>query len=127
MKQVKNILSIFIVFLFFAMTACNVFPSGTVTLWRPVEGVWYCDDLQIQISYDREYETYAIVNGAKVICVAENDAGSISTSVICQELGHEKYDLGDAIFWGEYVELTDSVFILKDVHTKELYTFRRMH
>ena len=89
----------------------------------PEGGTWYCSELKIQLAFDKGNETYAILNGRKVHCIWENDLGSAYISVLCQEHNIPDYEIGEAIFSGKFVELSDCVYTLEDTTSGTVYLF----
>ncbi len=33
------------------------------TQWMPTEGMWYCDELQISLSFETDTKSFAIIDG----------------------------------------------------------------
>lgn len=95
------------------------------TSWIPSEGVWYCDALDIQLSFSVEAETYAVLDDKKVTCTWINNRGATDISVLIQESGVTNYKLGDVVFSGEYVSLTESAYTLKDQDSGIQHVFLR--
>lgn len=95
-------------------------------LWRPAEGVWYCEELKIQMSFDRSVPTYAEINGKEVICSWGNDRGSAVITISNQDRSCQELKLDEVIFAGEYVELDDHRFVLREYRGETLYTFIRI-
>ena len=128
-KAIKLVLCIVV---FFVVAYCCFWIYGLFHLdtniepWTPNEGVWYCDELKIQLSFTLDEETYAIINGEKVICVWGNNTGSSYFSVIVQENGVEGYQIGESFFLGKYKTLTDSELVLEDRESGILYSFVRV-
>lgn len=105
----------------------------------PNEGTWYCAELQSQFSVDRgngfvpkddvnavdESENYVIVDGDRIAALLSNDRGSIQVYIICQESDNPHYKLGDIIYSLEFVDLSNTEYILKDEAGK-IYTFLRV-
>ena len=129
-KAIKLVLCIVV---FFVVAYCCFWIYGLFHLdtniepWTPNEGVWYCDELKIQLSFTLDEETYAIINGEKVICVWGNNPGTSYLSVHVQENGLEDYALGETIFFGKCSELIDTELIIIDNDTGIPYSFIRMH
>lgn len=98
----------------------------TVTKWVPDDGTWYCEELQIQLSFTKERESFAIIDGQTIICVVENDRGSKEVALICQSSNDLGFQVGDVVFCGEYVELSERQYILKDYASRGTYIFKRI-
>lgn len=95
------------------------------TQWFPQEGVWYCEDLAIQIAFDDSSQTFAMVNGEKISCACEIDRGSKDIRISCQQPDHPLFSLGKFIFSGEQVKLHDDQLVVQDDHGNQ-YTFTRI-
>ena len=92
----------------------------------PEEGIWYCRELQIQISGDRPVDCWIISEGEKIQCTWGSDRGSKWMSVGCQDPKTERYHMGEVVFGGEFVSLDDNaLMILEPVSNKE-HTFIRV-
>lgn len=99
--------------------------AGHAASWVPEEGVWYCDDLGIQLSFSRGDETYAIIDGRKVQCACINDRGAADFSVLVQQRDVLNYDIGESVFWGKYISLSENEFVVEDCRTGARYVFIR--
>ncbi len=129
MKYVSKICKLFftIVIAAYVIATIIIFIGMThYTQWMPTEGVWYCDELQISLSFDENIMSFAIIDGQKVICVADNNRGSEVISVLCQENNIDQFYLGESIFTGEYVSLKDNQLVLREYHKENIYTFLRV-
>ena len=102
-----------------------IFTHPTPSVVRPDEGIWYCEELKIQLSFEDD-SSYTVVNGRSISCTWGNDRGSDVIMVLCQEPNIEEYRLGDTVFWGHYVHLTDDEYIVSDGTTSVEYTFERI-
>lgn len=102
-----------------------IFSHPTYTDVTPEKGIWYCEQLQIQLSCEDD-NTYAVVNGKMIRCVWGNDRYSNVIGVECQESGIEEYRLGETVFWGYFVSLTDSEYVIRDAKSGVEYTFDRI-
>lgn len=96
------------------------------TQWMPTEGVWYCDELEISLSFDENTMSFATIDGQKVKCVVDDMPGSDVVSVLCQENNIAHISLGESIFTGEYVSLKDNQLVLREYHTENIYTFLKV-
>ena len=107
----------------------------------PSDGVWYCEELQAQFNRDwldgyhgyadeevptvDETDNYVIVNGDRIAALWGNLPRSKMVSIACQEPNHPDFDLGENIYYLEFVRLTDTECVLKDDAGKQ-YTFVRI-
>lgn len=126
MKRAKHIiyglfLALLLVVVIYTVFLFAVEPTNKV--WRPEEGIWYCEELQIQLSFDSRYKSYAILDDQMIVCACENSRGSKDILVLCQESIAGEYEIGDLIFSGRYVDLDGNRYVVRDMITHELYTF----
>ena len=107
----------------------------------PPDGVWCCEELQAQFNMDwldgyhgypdeevpavDETDNYVIVNGDRIAALWGSDPGSIKVSIFCQEPNHPDFDLGETIYYLEFVKRTETECVLKD-DAGNLYTFVRV-
>lgn len=103
-----------------------LFLTGCYTDWMPQEGDWFCEELQIQISFD-DGESYFVYDGEKIQCDCINDRGSKSFFVISQAFDIDDLPVGTELFSAEYVELTDSIFTVKEESTGIEYIFVKVN
>lgn len=99
---------------------------GNVTIWVPAEGVWYCNELDMQLAFSDSDDSYIVIDGEKVICAVRNNRGSQVFSLLIQENDVPNYKLGDVVFTGKYVSLTDEAFTVKDRNSGIQYVFIKM-
>ena len=86
----------------------------------PEDGIWYCEELQIYLHFDREAISKAIIDGEEVDCAGCYMKDSISITI------ERLYDFtweNQIIFSGEYVSLKGSELVLRNRDTKVEYTF----
>ncbi len=105
----------------------------------PMEGVWYCEQLQAQFTYRTidgylapedippvdENENYVIVNGDRIAALIGHNHGSDYVTIICQEFNHPEYAVGESIYAFTSVSYSDTAFVLKD-DAGQQYTFLRI-
>ena len=103
-----------------------LFLTGCYTDWMPQKGDWFCEELQIQISFD-DGESYLVYDGEKMPCDCINDRGSKSFFVISQAFGIDDLPVGAELFSAEYVELTDTDFLVKEETTGTEYLFVKVN
>ena len=128
MKKIKITL-----ILLFACVCCCILVNLVVGLllgtshkaYIPTEGLWYCEAVDIMLSFEEGYSSYFINQGKEVSCIWENDVGSKVIMVVCQEKLNGDFAVGDLIFCGEYVRLDNREYVVQDIESGEIYTFVR--
>ena len=106
-------LIIYLLCVAFLLTGCKT------TLWRPESGVWYCEELQMQLSFDSEVPCFVTQNGTEVNCTWFNNSGSVYITVCYLTKDYDYITILD----GKYVDLTDDSYIVEDMDTGIQYTF----
>ena len=96
------------------------------TQYEPQEGVWYCEELQIQLSYKSDAPCFVIENDEKIVCGCGSDRGVNYIQVLCQETDNPYYYLGEMVFCAEIISLNDVELIVYDESTQEQYAFYRI-
>ena len=94
--------------------------------YEPEEGNWFCEALQIQLSYEQDGESFVIEDGKKIICGCGSDRGVKAVYLSCQEVNHPEYDLGEVLFVAEIIKCNDSILLVREEKTQQEYTFFRM-
>ena len=121
MSYIKRICALFLCLLVL-LTGCADYE---ITLWRPDSGVWYCDELEMQLSFDKSVPCYIVQDETRIECEWSNDRGSLYIAVRYLWNGQQKY--GDAtVFYGKYIDLTDDTYVLEEIDTGIQYTFYRI-
>ena len=89
----------------------------------PTDGVWYCDELEMQLSFDSGGECTAIIDDEITNCKWSSNLGSnIIRVYIVRPNG--KVCVGDnPIFEGTFISIKDDELTLRDRETKEKYIF----
>lgn len=123
---VKIVFGALISYLCLNLAIIFIFSHPTPSVARPDEGIWYCEELKMQLSFEDD-SSYAVVNGEAISCIWENDRGSDVIGILCQDQNVEAHGLGDTIFWGYQLELTDDKYIVCDGVTGIAYTFTRIN
>lgn len=111
------------VLLFAVLILCIV--SCEPAVYFPEEGIWYCRELQIQISCDNLEDCWILSEGEKIQCTWGSDKGSSWMSVCCQEETSEAYQLGQEVFGGEFVSLEDNRLVIREPVSGKAFTFIR--
>lgn len=94
--------------------------------YEPEEGIWYCDELQIQLSYESDAECFVIKDGEKIRCACGSDRGVNHIEVSCQHENHPDYRLAELIFSAEIISLNESELLVYDEQTDRQYVFLRI-
>lgn len=129
-KTIKIVLIIVALLVMIVYLFCSLFILGGITgdfvKWRPFEGTWYCDELKMQLSFGETGECFTIVDGQKIRCTWENDRNSQWISVAVLENSVSDIPLYSCILEAEFVELTETEYIVCEQYTKNVYTFKRI-
>ena len=96
------------------------------TVYGPDNGIWYCDDLDMLVSCERNYQSYMVRNGEKVVCEARIGSGFGHLAVRAQHIGHPIYKLGEEVFYGKILSLDHSKLIVGDDNSGKKYVFSRV-
>lgn len=122
MQSIKRTTCALLACMLVLLTGCNDYK---ITLWRPEIGVWYCDALEMQLSFDKSTPCYVVQEGRRIECEWSNDRGSIYVAV--RYLWDSQQTHGDStIFYGKYIDLTDDKYVLEEIDTGIQYTFYRI-
>ena len=99
--------------------------SCTPDSFEPEEGVWYCPELNIQLSYESGIPSYIVVEGETVICACGSDRGVDRILLYCQQQGHPQYHMGQLLFSAQVLELTREELTVSVDSPDNRYVFRR--
>ena len=102
----------------------SVFVGCEPVRYEPQEGVQYCEELQIQLSYEHDAATYITENGDKIFGICGTDRGSKLIGILCQST-HGGHYVGEEIFLAEIISLDDQALVLYDEASKQQYVFQR--
>lgn len=111
----------------FAILALSVYFLLVVCVpvrYEPQEGVWYCEELQIQLSYEDDARTYITENGNRILGICGTDRGSKLIGILCQST-HAGHYVGEQLFLAEIISLDDHALVLYDKDSKQQYVFQR--
>ena len=116
----------FILYLVINLAMC-VLVGSTKVEYIPEKDVWFCEELQLQLSFEEGYDCYYVCNGTKIGCTWENDPGSRAITVLCQNDDSDTYSVGGVIFCGNCIELTEDQLIIEEMESGVCYVFLRGH
>lgn len=102
-----------------------LFIAGGDREYAPREGVWYCEELQIQVSWT-DQDCIAIRDGEMIPCDCINDRGSKWIYIVSQAADIANYPLGAEVFAAEHVVLTEDKYVVKEEKTEIIYTFEKI-
>lgn len=115
----------------------------------PQSGTWYCEELQTQLCFDKDYSapiefyeekgyekmddeeyyrSYIMIDGQKFRCAVGNRGISVFITYSDLKFNEENYEfhpIGQNLFEGETQFLSKTKFVLKDSNTGKEYIFRR--
>ena len=89
----------------------------------PQSGLWYCEELQIHLSFTNEYESTVVIGGETMRCTWGSEIGCSDIHIIRLD---ENGVLRESLLWGEYVSLDEKVYTIRDHKTGEVYSFIRI-
>lgn len=94
--------------------------------YMPEEGVWYCEDLQIQLSFEANICNYVLVDNVKVEANWHNDPGAKTFSIM-SAYGVESLGIlpGYVFLTAECVSRNEDEFVVKERYTDKAYVFRQ--
>lgn len=92
----------------------------------PSDGEWYCDTLDLQVSFEKDGESFLIWNDEKIVCSVMIDRGSKWIYVTCQASDSAYFDLGDTVFFGEMIRRKENFFVIRG-DNGITYTFTRIN
>ena len=94
--------------------ACMVSLSSCgYTEWYPTEGAWYCDELQMQLAFDRSCEMFFIKDGEKIQCSWSCDRGSRTLGISLADPITKAYLVGKEILFVKQVDLTETQLVVR--------------
>lgn len=106
--------------------ACSAFLLlslvGCFSKWTPPDGNWYCEELQIQVSFSGG-DCFYILDDEKIPCDCINNRGSRSFFVLSQAFDVEAVPLATELFSAVNMEFTETQMIATEEHTKIEYIF----
>lgn len=105
--RVGFLLCTMLLLLLFTTTACSL--EKTV----PEYGVWYCDELQIQISRESAISSYICIDGEKYLCGAGNLKGTSRLRVGSQDIT-APFTLGEPVFAANFIDIIDGQMVVED-------------
>ena len=94
----------------------------------PNKGIWYCEDLQIQICFDKNpdmYETH-IISEKKVNCTLSTDYGNRFFSIMYQDTINSEYNYDTCFYSGECIYFDEEKMVTKEVDTGREFVFERL-
>lgn len=98
----------------------------TAAEFYPEDGEWYCEELQIQLSFDGLGDCYYLIGEEKISCACGSDKGSRWLSVGCQETDSANFELGEEVFGAEFVSLDGNKLVVYDPSAETEYVFYRV-
>jgi len=113
------------VILMTTLVACTI-NWGAIINYYPEEGVWYCKELGLQVSFDEKGETYILADGKKMACSFMFNGASKKFIIMCAQIDCADHQLGEAVLRGEHYSYDEEVLKIKEVNTGIIYDFVRI-
>ena len=127
MKKTSCIL--FCLFFMLSLLGCAG-PADEITYDLPEGGVWYCDELAVQLDLRKNNgivaPSYIIIDGNKVTCICEGEYSTPYLFLLCQESGVSDYGIGDIIYWWTFINQSEDQLVLEDYETGSQYCFKKV-
>lgn len=130
-----NILGTMLILAVIVGFALYIYSHNHPKEYFPSEGVWYCEELQIQLSFneptgtfpfEEPYDCYFMVDGIKTASQWRVDKGSNIIAVTCQDLDCKDCELGESVFTGVFVSSDQNTLCLREYEGTAEYTFERI-
>lgn len=94
--------------------------------YAPEDGVWYCKELLLQLSYEPGSTCFVVEDGQAIVCACGSDRGSKWIYVFCQDAEQSKYHMGELLFSMQIVSLNDTELVVVEENANHEYVFRRI-
>ena len=119
------VLALFVHFIFLTFFIRSMVVGLGSVRYEPQEGVWYCEELQIQLSYEDDAATYITENGDRIFGICGTDRGSKLIGILCQST-HGGHYVGEELFSAEIASLDDDTLVLYAEDSGQAYVFQRI-
>ena len=108
------------------LTGCMRIPNMLIPIeWMPEDGVWYCDELQLQLSFEKDVNSCILVDEEWKKCELMNEQYARTLYVYCFKDEKELIDEADLVFTGVWAGLDDEELVLR-TEDGEKYVFVRI-
>ena len=101
---------------------CIYKQSKKVETW---DGVWYCEELKMQISLVDYQNAFFMDDGEKIQCKCYLSNLGDALEVFCNEREHSRYRFGKTIFVAEIKQYEDMLMRVIEKESRREYTFVR--
>ena len=103
--------------------------KGFFAQYAPKDGIWYCDELSLTLSYETDQRSYFLKNGEKIICSRTGHTQSRYVDIyeveeIVREDGDTAYMHKALLFEFEILQLEQEYFVVCD-NSNNKYKFVR--
>jgi len=112
--------------LFFALIHLALMCFFQDRTFVPESGIWFCDELQIQLSYEPGIVSYCVENGKKILCTNSTDRGSSAIYVLWQGEKTATKSVGDMVFFGRCIGFDENKMHIVENGSGKKYTFKRI-
>ena len=114
---------ILLVFLLIKILPLLFFLVFKPTEFFPTEGIWYCEEIQLYLGMGTNDSSTITVSGEQIECIATYYDGSEYLYVMSQDYNTRKFQLGEPVFTGQFISLTATELVLRDVNSQQTYVF----
>ena len=91
--------------------------------YYPSTGIWYCKELQLQLSFDESEQSFIVINEEKILCDHYSERNSRTRYVDCMESESSLYELGQTILCVDSMYINQNEFVVRECENKIDYTF----
>lgn len=102
----------------------TIYNHNNPTVSYPTEGIWFCEELGIQINFDGYNDNFIKIGDEYYVCWFDTNRGSSLMFIRSQDVDLGE-NLGESLFTGEHVRSDDHSFSVRDTKTSRVYTFKR--
>lgn len=101
----------------------------------PTEGIWYCEELQIQVCFYKNEEdcgsdpcanSYIIEDGEKNLCYWHNSRGNDLLIIARQKDGDMGFKARNAVLYGNCIRYDEHEMVIEDSKKNETFIFIRV-
>ena len=123
MKRIRFCIAMFLLaaICLVTLSACSTLGISTLSdvpyhndEYFPKEGAWYCDELQMQISFDKNNESFYFIDNTKIPISAHIDRDVNILMISCGQPDCTYCEYRSFVATLKFVELSETQLVLED-------------